>query len=107
MNSQGTVFSQNELAYSALKSALHSLGVDSPRAIFEVTAEILPIGNTANLAQIMLQVMANSLDGTKLDRIWDAGTVRNYFKEKTQICEGIRSELNSLKLAAENLREII
>ena len=107
MNSQGTAFDKNELAYSALKSSLHSIGIESPRLIFEETAKILGINQTADAAQIMLQILTHLLYQKNLSFSWDAGTVKNFFKDKAYDCCRINSNLLMIKQAAEHLQKII
>ena len=107
MNSQGTPFSQNELAYSALKSSLHAIGIESPRSIFEETARILNISDTADLAQIMLQLITFSLYGKEISRHWNAGEIKEFFKDKSGDREKINAEIMSLKTAAADLQNLI
>ncbi|MBR1967661.1 MAG: DUF262 domain-containing protein [Lentisphaeria bacterium] len=107
MNSQGTPFDKNELAYSALKSSLHSIGIESPRLIFEETAKILQINRTADVAQIMLQILTHLLYQKNLSSSWDAGTVKNFFKDKACDCNNINENLLLIKKAAKNLKNVI
>ena len=107
MNSQGTPFDKNELAYSALKSSLNAIGVNSPRVIFEETAQILQLKKTADAAQIMLQIMTCFLYQKSLSFSWDAGVVKKFFEDKACDCERITASLISVKEAAQYLRKII
>lgn len=106
MNSQGTPFDKNELAYSAFKSSLHTIGVVSPRVIFEETAQLLQQKKTADTAQIMLQIMTYFLYQKPLSFSWDAGRVKKFFEDK--VCDfNINTTLISIKEAAQYLQKII
>ena len=107
MNSQGTPFSQNELAYSALKSSLHAIGIESPRRIFEEMANELKIDNAADLAQIVLQLITFSLYDKNFSQTWNAGEIKEFFKDKSSDRDKINDEIMSLKTAAGNLVKLI
>ena len=106
MNSQGTPFSQDELAYSALKNALLAIGIEKPRKQFEKASAFLG-NNTARTAQIILQILANELYGQPLAKYWYAGTIKSFFQDKNDDSEKINKVLNDIISRLNKLQELV
>ena len=106
MNSQGTPFSQDELAYSALKNALLSIGIEKPRKQFEAASAFLG-NNSARTAQIILQILANELYGQPLAKYWYAGSIKSFFQDKNNDSEKISSVLNDIVARLNRLQNLV
>ena len=106
MNSQGTPFSQDELAYSALKNALLSVGIEKPRKQFEAASAFLG-NNAARTAQIILQILANELYGQPLAKYWYAGSIKSFFSDKSNDSEKINNVLKDIISRLNKLQDIV
>lgn len=106
MNSQGTPFSQDELAYSALKNALLAIGIKRPRQQFEEASAFLG-NNSARTAQIILQVLANELYGQPLAKYWYAGSIKSFFQDKNDDSEKINKVLNNIISRLNKLQSLV
>ena len=80
MNSQGTPFTQSELAYSALKGSLKKIGINNPREFFECLSNNFT--NTANIAQIVLQLATHKIYKENINKTWNANEIKIFFRDK-------------------------
>ena len=95
MNSQGTPFTQAELAYSALKSALQKIGIEKSREYFErISANF---NNTAEIAQIVLQIAAHQVCLEKIDKTWRANDIKIFFKDNDVDPEKFKESLGEIE----------
>ena len=95
MNSQGTPFSQTELAYSALKSALQEIGIEKSREYFERISKNFK--NTAEIAQSVFQLAAHILYQENINRFWNANDIKIFFKNKKYEEEKLNSFLQKIE----------
>ena len=103
MNSQGTPFTQAELTYSALKSALQKIGIEKSREYFErISANF---NNTAEIAQIVLQIAAHQVFQEKIDKAWHANDIKLYFNNSNINPEKFKECLNRIEKSFLKLEE--
>ena len=101
MNSQGTPFSGEELAYSALKSALYEIGIEKPREYFENISK--NFSNTAQIAQTVLQLITHIEYQKEINKSWDANEIKIFFKDKKEDAEKLNDHLRDIKILFERL----
>ena len=95
MNSQGTPFTQTELAYSALKSAFQEIGIEKSREYFERISK--KFKNTAEIAQTVFQLAVHILYQENINKSWNANDIKIFFKDKKGDAEKLNLFLQKME----------